>query len=124
MKQPYSIGFLVVLLLSVLTGCEEKLYVLDTYATMRYDVLPLPAPATTTNLLAVVFPSASVGFVGGAGGTIYATADGGQTWTSRSQPSLGEVRKLRLSGATTVWAATGVIQNYAALLRAGNRTCF
>ena len=109
MKQPYSIGFLVALILSFssLTGCE-KTYVIDTYATMRYDVLALPAPATATDLLAVVFPSASGGLVGGAGGTVYATADGGKTWINRSQASLGQVRKLRSGGPATVWAATSV----------------
>ena len=108
MKQLYTNVFSVALLLSVLTGCKEKFYVFDTYATMRYDVLALPAPATATDLLAVSFPTASVGFVGGVGGTVYATANGGQTWTNYSQTSLGEVRKLRFSSATVGWAATSV----------------
>lgn len=108
MKQPYLMCIFSLLLLFATTGCKEKIYVIDEYSTMRYDVLALPAPAATTNLLTVAFPSASVGFVGGVGGTVYATADGGQTWTSRSQPSLGDVRKLRLSSGPTVWAATSV----------------
>ncbi len=108
MKQLYSIRFFILLLLFATTGCKEKMYVIDEYSTMRYDVLALPAPAAATDLLTVAFLSASVGFVGGVGGTVYATADGGQTWTSRSQPSLGDVRKLRLSSGPTVWAATSV----------------
>ncbi len=108
MKQLYSIRFFILLLLFATTGCKEKMYVIDEDSTMRYDVLALPAPAAATDLLTVAFLSASVGFVGGVGGTVYATADGGQTWTSRSQPSLGDVRKLRLSSGPTVWAATSV----------------
>ena len=108
MRQTYLLRIFILLFLFVIPGCKEKIYVLDEYSTMRYDVLALPAPAATTDLLAVAFASPSVGFVGGVGGTVYATADGGQTWASRSQPSLGEVRKLRLSSGPTVWAATSV----------------
>ena len=77
MRQPYSLRIFILLFLFVIPGCKEKIYVLDEYSTMRYDVLALPAPAATTDLLAVAFASPSVGFVGGVGGTVYATADGG-----------------------------------------------
>jgi len=104
MKQHYLLGFL--LAAGIGAGCQQDKYLLEVYATTRYDVLKLPAPAETANLLAVAFPSASVGYVGGAGGVFYTTTNGGQSWTSRTQAALGDLRKLYFSSATAGWAAT------------------
>jgi photosystem II stability/assembly factor-like uncharacterized protein len=104
MKQHYLVGFL--LAAGIGAGCQQDKYLLEVYATTRYEVLKLPTPAEATNLLAVAFPSASVGFVGGAGGVLYTTVNGGQSWTSRTQAALGEVRKLYFNSATAGWMAT------------------
>ena len=87
-------------------GCAEDKYVLDSYATMRYDVLALPAAADTLALNSVDFVSATTGFVGGAGGSLFATTDAGLTWTRHSLPALGTVNKLLFTTATTGWAGT------------------
>ena len=103
MKHTYLAGLL---LLGLGAGCTQDKYVLDAYPTIRYDVLRLPAPADTAKLLTVAFPAASVGFVGGQAGLLYATTDGGQTWLSRRQANLGDVHHLTFSSATAGWAAT------------------
>jgi hypothetical protein len=87
-------------------GCEKKIYVLDRYATMRLEELNVPASARTQELRTVDFVSANEGFVGGDNGTILVTADGGVTWESRTQSTLGTVYKLTFSSATAGWAAT------------------
>ncbi|MGY3090975.1 hypothetical protein ACVWYF_004039 [Hymenobacter sp. UYAg731] len=89
-----------------LNACKEDVYVLDSYATMRYDALALPAAADTLALNTVDFVSAREGFVGGAGGNLFATTDAGATWTRRSQPNLGTINKLLFTTATTGWAGT------------------
>jgi hypothetical protein len=104
MKQHYLLGCLLAAGLGA--GCQQDKYLLEVYATTRYEVLRLPAPAEAANLLTVAFPSASAGYVGGAGGVLYATTNGGQTWTSRTQPALGDIRKLYFASATAGWAAT------------------
>ncbi|SFQ52790.1 WD40/YVTN/BNR-like repeat-containing protein [Hymenobacter arizonensis] len=87
-------------------GCTEDKYVLDVYSTMRYDVLALPTAADTLSLNTVDFVSAREGFVGGANGSLFVTSDAGQTWTRRSQPTLGTINKLLFTSATTGWAGT------------------
>jgi len=57
-------------------------------------------------LTTVDFVSAREGFVGGAGGAVFATTDGGQTWTRRTAPSVGTVNKLLFTSATAGWAGT------------------
>ncbi|HEX8326587.1 MAG TPA: YCF48-related protein [Hymenobacter sp.] len=89
-----------------ITACKEEVYVLDSYSTMRYDVLALPAAADTLGLNTVDFVSAREGFVGGAKGSLFATTDAGATWTRRSQPSLGTINKLLFTSATAGWAGT------------------
>lgn len=88
-----------------LAGCQPT-YVLDTYSTMRYDALALPAAADTMRLTAVDFVSAREGFVGGAGGAFFATTDGGQTWARRTAPNASSINKLLFTTATAGWAAT------------------
>jgi hypothetical protein len=87
-------------------SCSEDKYVLDTYSTMRYDALALPAAADTMALQTVEFVSARDGFVGGNDGALFATTDAGQTWTRRSQPALGDINKLLFTTATVGWAGT------------------
>lgn len=91
-------------------ACSEDKYVLDVYSTMRYDALPLPTATDTSSLRAVDFVSAREGFVGGDGGALFATTDGGQTWTRRSQPTLGDVHKLLFTSPTAGWlgSSTGL----------------
>lgn len=89
-----------------LGACSEDKYVLDSYSTMRYDVLRLPTAADTLALTAVDFVSAREGFVGGTGGSLFATTDAGATWTRRSLSSLGTINKLVFSTATSGWAGT------------------
>lgn len=87
-------------------GCAEDKYVLDSYSTMRYEVLALPTPADSLALYSVDFVSAREGYVGGAKGSLFATTDGGQSWTRRSQPTLGTIHKLLFTTATSGWAGT------------------
>ena len=87
-------------------GCAEDKYVLDSYSTMRYEALSLPTAADTLALNTVDFVSAREGFVGGEGGTLFATTDAGATWTRRSQASIGAINKLLFTTATTGWAGT------------------
>lgn len=94
------------LICGLLSGCEEEVYVLDRYATMRAEELAVPAAAKTSDLLTVDFVSPTQGFVGGTNGTLLATADGGQSWQNLSQPTLGAIRKLCFTSATVGWAAT------------------
>ncbi len=104
MKQFYPLAFIGVAL--GLSACKDPAYVVDSYSTMRYDVLALPAAADTLALNTVDFVSAREGFVGGAGGTLFATTDAGATWTRRSQAALGTINKLLFTTATTGWAGT------------------
>ena len=87
-------------------GCAEDEYVVDSYSTMRYEALSLPTAADTLALNTVDFVSVREGFVGGAGGTLFATTDAGATWTRRSQAALGTINKLLFTTATTGWAGT------------------
>ena len=104
MKQfyPFFLGGMVL----GLSACKEDVYVVDSYSTMRYDVLALPAAADTLALNTVDFVSAREGFVGGAVGSLFATTDAGATWTRRSQPTLGTINKLLFSTASSGWAGT------------------
>jgi hypothetical protein len=104
MKQLYPFAFLA--MAAGLSACKEDTYIVDSYSTMRYDVLALPTPADTLALNTVDFVSAREGFVGGAGGSLFATTDAGATWTRRSQPTLGTINKLLFSTATSGWAGT------------------
>jgi hypothetical protein len=104
MKQFYPLVFFGAAL--SLSACKDPDYVVDSYATMRYDALSLPTAADTLALKTVDFLSAREGFVGGAGGTFFATTDAGATWTRRSLASLGTINKLLFSTATTGWAGT------------------
>ncbi|MBF9239408.1 hypothetical protein I2I05_18590 [Hymenobacter sp. BT683] len=88
------------------SACKEDVYVLDSYSTMRYDVLALPTAADTLRLNSVDFLSAREGFVGGASGSLFATTDAGLTWTRRSQPTLGNINKLLFTSPTAGWAGT------------------
>ncbi|GAA4365544.1 hypothetical protein GCM10023185_35870 [Hymenobacter saemangeumensis] len=90
-----------------LAACSEEKYVLDVYSTMRYDVLRLPTAADTMALQTVDFATTRDGFVGGDNGALFATADGGQTWTRRSSPTTGTIYKLLFTSATAGWAGTG-----------------
>lgn len=103
MRKYYGLLFLG---LTAAAGCTEDKYVLDTYSTMRYEALALPTPADTMALKTVDFVSAREGFVGGAGGALFATIDAGQTWTRRSQPALGNINKLLFTSASAGWAGT------------------
>ena len=89
-----------------LSACKEDVYVADSYSTMRYDALALPAAADSLALYTVDFVSTREGFVGGAGGSLFATTDAGATWTRRSQPALGTINKLLFTTATAGWAGT------------------
>jgi photosystem II stability/assembly factor-like uncharacterized protein len=104
MKQFYPLVFFGAAL--SLSACKDPDYVVDSYSTMRYDVLSLPAAADTLALNTVDFVSAREGFVGGEGGTLFATTDAGATWTRRSLASLGTINKLLFTTATTGWAGT------------------
>lgn len=104
MKQFYPF-FLIGAVVS-LSACKDTVYVVDSYSTMRYDVVSLPTAADTLALNAVDFVSTREGFVGGAGGTLFATTDAGATWTRRSLPALGTINKLLFSTASAGWAGT------------------
>ena len=105
MKQRYLFGLLLAAGLGG-AGCQDELYVLDAYSTMRYDVLKLPAATDTMKLTSVDFVSAREGFVGGVGGVIFATTDGGLTWVRRPALGTATINKLTFSSATTGWAGT------------------
>jgi len=105
MKQRYLLGLLLAAGLGE-AGCQDDVYVLDTLSTMRYDVLKLPTAADTMKLTAVDFVSAREGFVGGAGGALFATTDGGLTWARRPLLGTATINKLTFSSATAGWAAT------------------
>lgn len=104
MKQFYPLALLGLAL--GLSACKDPLYVVDSYSTMRYDALALPTAADTLALKSVDFVSASEGFVGGVGGTLFATTDAGATWTRRSLASLGNINKLLFTTASAGWAGT------------------
>lgn len=94
------------LAVAALAGCAEDKYVLDSYSTMRYEVLTLPAAADTLALRTVDFVSAREGFAGGAGGSFFATTDGGQSWARRAAPAPGTIHKLLFGTASAGWAGT------------------
>jgi len=94
------------LALTFAASCKQEKIVRDTYSTMRFDVLALPTAADTLRLTTVDFVSAREGFVGGVAGTLFATTDGGTTWTRRSQPALGTLNKLLFTSPTAGWAGT------------------
>lgn len=104
MKQRYLLGLL--LAAGLAQSCKEDIYVLDVYSTMRYDVVKLPTAADTMRLTTVDFVSAKEGFVGGVGGAIFATTDGGATWVRRPALGTATINKLAFSSATTGWAGT------------------
>jgi photosystem II stability/assembly factor-like uncharacterized protein len=103
MKHNYLLLFFATLILG---SCKEDIYVLDSYSTMRYDVLALPTPGDTLALRTVDFVSDREGFAGGDAGTFFSTTDAGLTWARHPQPGLGTFNKLVFTTATTGWAAT------------------
>src|SRR5689334_7539308 len=90
------------LLLSACT--EEEKYHPLTLSTMRFEELK-PAASAGKELRTVDFFSATQGIVGGAGGLLLTTVDGGQTWqTLTPNPGLGTVNKLLMTSPTAIWA--------------------
>lgn len=97
---------LTVIIASFLSSCAKEKYILDSYSTLRFENLTIPASASTKNLLTVDFISATQGYVGGTQGMLLTTADGGQSWQDKSRVSLGDVNKLLFLSAATGWAGT------------------
>lgn len=97
---------LTVLITSFLSGCSKEKYLLDSYSTMRYENLNVPASVATRDLLTVDFISATQGYVGGIEGVFLSTTDGGQSWQDKSRTNLGDIKKVLFLSATSGWAGT------------------
>ncbi|MCI1189160.1 YCF48-related protein [Hymenobacter sp. DH14] len=87
-------------------GCQQDKYIFDSYSTMRFDALKLPAAADTMALRTVDFVSAAQGYVGGDQGAFFATTDAGQTWTRMASLGTRTVHKLLFTSPTAGWAGT------------------
>jgi photosystem II stability/assembly factor-like uncharacterized protein len=68
--------------LAVLSSCKKK--VVDTIPTVKLQQIPSPTDARLTS---VQFISSNEGFIGGAKGKIYKTANAGGSWTDISLPT-------------------------------------
>jgi photosystem II stability/assembly factor-like uncharacterized protein len=69
----------------------------------------LRTSGVTTTLYRVHFSSRTVGFIGGDGGVLRKTTDGGLTWTAKSYPSpTHRVSGIDFVNATTGWACGGL----------------